>query len=251
MARKIVIYGNPDKSALGFPMPGDLKKYLENDIFAKEFGRYRYTQGKDADVIILSRDGFAYGHFDIASKQRPTEDDRRKYPRVKYVYLVTKSTLYARPVAISPLGIGKIRFRKSLTESVFEEIQKRAGKSREFAEVSLPEELPHGKYPEGAVKRILVNAYERNLAAVAACKAHYGTRCQVCGLDLGDRYGDIGKGFIHVHHLKKLSEVGRLYEVDPLTDLRPVCPNCHAMLHRNPPLSIEQLKSRINNPAVG
>ncbi len=36
----------------------------------------------------------------------------------------------------------------------------------------------------------------------------------------------MGEGFIHVHHLKPLSEVGYEYRVDPIRDLRPVCPNC-------------------------
>jgi 5-methylcytosine-specific restriction protein A len=56
-------------------------------------------------------------------------------------------------------------------------------------------------------------------------------------------YGDIGKGFIHVHHLKPVSQIGETYEVDPINDLRPVCPNCHAMLHRpEETLTIEELK---------
>ncbi len=46
-----------------------------------------------------------------------------------------------------------------------------------------------------------------------------------------------------MHHLKQLSEVGEEYEVDPIKDLRPVCPNCHSMLHRKRlALSIEELK---------
>ena len=63
--RSIWIYGNPDKTELGFPMPGDLTQYIRTDVFAKEKGRYRYTQGKNADIIVLSRDGLAYGHFEI------------------------------------------------------------------------------------------------------------------------------------------------------------------------------------------
>ena len=39
--------------------------------------------------------------------------------------------------------------------------------------------------------------------------------------------------YIHVHHLYPLSEAGEEHEVDPATDLRPVCPNCHAVLHLN------------------
>jgi len=228
-------------------MPGDLRQYIRNDIFAIEHSRYRYTQGKDADVIVLSRDGIAYGHLDIASKVKPTAEDRRHYPRVKQVYLVSRSTLYENPVPLASLGITKFQFGKLLSEEEFGSIQDRAGQTREFPDIALAEEMPAGVYREGAASRILVNAYERNAAAVTACKAHYGTHCQVCGLDFGKRYGDIGKGFIHVHHLKQLAHVGEQYEVDPVADLRPVCPNCHAMLHRTtPPLSIDALRSRIN-----
>lgn len=48
---------------------------------------------------------------------------------------------------------------------------------------------------------------------------------------------------MHVHHLKLISEVGEEYQLDPISDLRPVCPNCHAMLHReSPPVELEKLK---------
>src|SRR5258706_576285 len=100
MERDIWVYGNPDKTAQGFPMPGDLTNYLSNDIFTKENGRYRYTQGKNADVIVLLRDGLAYGHFDVVGKVKPTETDRKAYPKVKFVYLVSKSSLYNKPVPL-------------------------------------------------------------------------------------------------------------------------------------------------------
>jgi 5-methylcytosine-specific restriction protein A len=59
-------------------------------------------------------------------------------------------------------------------------------------------------------------------------------------------YGEIGKGFIHVHHLKPVSEINGEYEVDPIEHLVPVCPNCHAMLHsQHPPLTIEELKKQL------
>jgi|ERR1700734_3962751 len=49
-------------------------------------------------------------------------------------------------------------------------------------------------------------------------------------------------GFIHVHHLRQLSDIRKEYLVDPIKDLRPVCPNCHAVLHlRNPAYSIEDV----------
>ena len=62
-------------------------------------------------------------------------------------------------------------------------------------------------------------------------------------MKFGIIYGVIGDGYIHVHHLRALSEIREEYVVDPKIDLRPVCPNCHAMLHRRKPmLSIEELK---------
>jgi predicted HNH restriction endonuclease len=40
-----------------------------------------------------------------------------------------------------------------------------------------------------------------------------------------------------------LSEIGGEYIVDPVADLRPVCPNCHAVLHRRiPAYSIEEVR---------
>ena len=100
---------------------------------------------------------------------------------------------------------------------------------------------------EGAAKTVTVNAYERNSKARMICIQHYGLKCVVCDLSLVDKYGDIGSNYIHVHHLypDKL-RAGSEYVINPIKDLRPVCPNCHAMLHTdNPPLSIETLKSKL------
>lgn len=111
-------------------------------------------------------------------------------------------------------------------------------------EFRLPEEaaLDSG-YPEGSVRSALVNTYERNSHARQECIRHYTARCCACGLDFQSIYGKIATGFIHVHHIVSLSEVGPGYIVDPVRDLRPVCPNCHAVLHmKDPPMSIEELR---------
>lgn len=108
----------------------------------------------------------------------------------------------------------------------------------------LPEEVldNHAHY-EGAVQQVTVNRYERNTEARKACIAHHGSFCSICKFDFSQRFGELGRGFIHVHHIHPLSKIRQDYQVDPINDLRPVCPNCHAMLHRrNPPLSIEELK---------
>jgi predicted HNH restriction endonuclease len=87
-------------------------------------------------------------------------------------------------------------------------------------------------YPEGGKKTVVVNKYERNKNARKKCIDHHGAICACCGLDFKEMYGEIGEGYIHVHHIKPVSEIGESYNVDPIKDLIPVCPNCHAMIHR-------------------
>lgn len=97
---------------------------------------------------------------------------------------------------------------------------------------------------EGAVKLTQVVSFERNAKARAACIREYGLDCSACGMNFAERYGEIGDGFIHVHHLREISSVGAEYVVDPVEDLRPLCPNCHAMAHRRKPaLSVSELRS--------
>ncbi|AXI11086.1 DUF3427 domain-containing protein [Oceanobacillus zhaokaii] len=108
----------------------------------------------------------------------------------------------------------------------------------------ITEEVDNSKvYTEGATKQVSVNVYERNPVARRKCIEHYGSSCEVCDFNFERTYGDLGKDFIHVHHLKELHTISEEYEVNPITDLRPVCPNCHAMLHkRKPAYSIYELK---------
>jgi hypothetical protein len=117
---------------------------------------------------------------------------------------------------------------------------------------SLPEEIPTEDAPfvEGAAQEVRVNRYERDPRARQACLDHWGTTCSVCSMSFAKLYGPLGEGFIHVHHLLPLSELGEDYEIDPVKDMRPVCPNCHAMLHcRRPPLLIEELVVQMGETA--
>lgn len=99
-------------------------------------------------------------------------------------------------------------------------------------------------YIEGAKKQIVVNAYERNAKARRSCIEIHGTRCVICNFDFGEFYGEDFSGKIHVHHIKKISDVDSEYEVDPKNDLVPVCPNCHMILHsRKDPYSIDDIRT--------
>lgn len=104
-----------------------------------------------------------------------------------------------------------------------------------------------GMFREGALRVITVNSYERDARARRACVAHYGATCHVCGFSFGKAYGAALEGFIHVHHLRPLAEIGQTYVVNAIEDLRPVCPNCHAALHhRRVPYSIQELKEMVS-----
>lgn len=104
------------------------------------------------------------------------------------------------------------------------------------------EEGAQGLHVEGATARILVSKYERDRKAKEKCVKGYGPICVVCGFEFGRMYGELGDGYIHVHHLVPISEMGGEYVLDPLQDLVPVCANCHAMMHlRRPPYRPEEL----------
>ncbi len=117
----------------------------------------------------------------------------------------------------------------------------------ELEEFVYPEELASpNALVEGGSKTVSVNIYERNAKARQKCIEHFGCTCSVCGFDFEKTFGAIGKGFIHVHHTVDLAAIGKSYTVNPLTDLCPVCPNCHAMLHKSKPAyAIEKLKKLI------
>jgi 5-methylcytosine-specific restriction enzyme A len=99
-------------------------------------------------------------------------------------------------------------------------------------------------YSEGKTKQVLINNYERNPIARKKCIEHFGLNCQVCDFNFEDKFGSLGKDFIHVHHIIDLATLGKEYSVNPIRDLIPVCPNCHSMLHKKRPIAytISELK---------
>jgi len=116
-----------------------------------------------------------------------------------------------------------------------------------------PDEIgSHEKIMEGARRQVTVNAFERSRAARESCIRRWGLACTVCGFDFEETYGGRGAGFIHIHHLRPLASIGAEYELNPVEDLRPVCPNCHAMIHRfEPALTLEEVRHLIEDMRQG
>ena len=106
-------------------------------------------------------------------------------------------------------------------------------------------------YIEGSPNQVTLTKYERNPFARKQCINYYGFSCVICGFNFEKTYGIVGKDFIHVHHLQQVATVGKAYEVDPIKDLRPVCPNCHSIIHKHKTAySIEEMKELIKDGEI-
>lgn len=114
--------------------------------------------------------------------------------------------------------------------------------------INYPDEIDEDEtFIEGKSKKVSVNVFERNPIGRRKCIEHFGCNCQICGFNFAQVYGNIGKDFIHVHHIVDISTIDSEYKVDPIKDLIPVCPNCHAMLHRKrPAYNISEIKKLLN-----
>jgi len=101
---------------------------------------------------------------------------------------------------------------------------------------------------EGAKKQKLVSYYERKLKLRVKAISIHGFICKVCGFDFNRNYGELGKHYIEVHHLKPISGFDNETLVDPKSEMTVLCSNCHRMIHRRKKklLSIAQLKKIIN-----
>ena len=84
---------------------------------------------------------------------------------------------------------------------------------------------------EGTARSIISTRYERNRRARAICLAYHGKTCKACGVNFERDYGKEFSEIIEVHHIIPISEIGESYVVDPINDLMPLCPNCHAIVH--------------------
>lgn len=129
---------------------------------------------------------------------------------------------------------GKTQEQIQKANQLFDYIDRFFLDDAELKDNIFPEEANVEKetFPEGGKKQITVNVYERDSIARKKCIEIHGENCFVCNMNFGQTYGAFAEGFIHVHHLKPLHQIQQNYKVDPQNDLIPVCPNCHAMLHR-------------------
>ena len=113
----------------------------------------------------------------------------------------------------------------------------------------IPEEIISSyDYSEGATTKINVNSYERDPRARKACIKHHGYRCKTCEMSFKETYGPLADKIIHVHHIKPLHKRKKEYKVNPIKDLIPLCPNCHAVIHSKAiPYTLKQIENMIRS----
>jgi len=186
--------------------------------------------------ISFSRDGTEIerelaDHFGLTEAQRLATDPKRN-SKGKRIW--RNDIQYARLKLVECGEMDKsVRDRWKLTEAG----RSRIGDSSVASglgpahSVGLLERHNYRDLQEGTLCTEAHNRWERNRRARQMCVEHYGAACVICGFRSVNEYGPAIVDLIQVHHLVPLSEIGSRYEVNPIDDLRPVCPNCHAVIH--------------------
>ena len=99
---------------------------------------------------------------------------------------------------------------------------------------------------EGGEKVFISKRRERDPKLREQALALHGYDCMSCGFNFEAFYGEIGKGFIEVHHVVPLADA-KERRTDPENDLVVLCANCHRMVHRQKGicLSLNEIRSHI------
>lgn len=130
---KILIYGHsPRKSNAQFKDKSEILEYLKKDLFKNEQSRYRYTQSKKADLIVISFDGEIIGYLSVVGSEEPNEEDKDRFPGSKQVYLISQSNIFEVPVKESDFKLAPYKFGKYIEEDTFEAIKSNGGSVSTF-----------------------------------------------------------------------------------------------------------------------
>ena len=251
--------------SIGWRMLGELEHLPEAEIVK----RYRAKYPEEADRAAFTITKIVRKFYDEI-RVGDTVVARRGRKSIAAVGRVTKTAYYDRSMASESFPRGKhfpfpnhinvdwdmetcdLTFDKTVfgmqaVHSISENDLAQLLSAQKLNGFRFADEIPEANHFEGDTTTVLVNRHERDHTARSKCLAEHGYSCSVCEMSFSKRYGKIGTNFIHVHHLTLLASRKKKHKVDPVKDLVPVCPNCHAMLHTsNPPLTIKKLKTILN-----
>lgn len=99
---------------------------------------------------------------------------------------------------------------------------------------------------EGRLNEAKVIRRQRNRKVRQQCLDASGYKCYICGFNFEKVYGEIGKGFLEVHHKVPLASYPEEHVI-PIEELCALCSNCHSMVHRyrNIIIDVEKLRSEL------
>ena len=241
-----------DTQRSGIGIPDDVATALQ-----KEWSRM--VKMVDLGLDLVTPDGSVAGSYTIsvpAAKEERLRAELATHPEAEYGVLDGYADLLGSHLDLEDWEGGTWRPRQKTEDRESDRQEgkglRESGPAEESPEdgvgeddSTLSEEIPDTCF-EGARQTVTINRYERSSRARKECIEEHGARCFVCGFAFAEKYGPACDGLIHVHHLVPLSEIGEGYELDPIEDLRPVCPNCHAIIHANVPhFSIKDVKGMI------
>lgn len=123
---------------------------------------------------------------------------------------------------------------------------------QEFSNLQADTNLTSIVKKEGKKIQFYTTKYERSPQLRERALEIHGYQCSVCNFDFENTYGEIGKGYIEIHHVMPLFSFTEEKTIDPQKDLIPICSNCHRMIHRkrNNIITVEELSRRITPKCV-
>jgi hypothetical protein len=132
MTQTYRVYGHSNKSDPDFVNEVAIRRYIGGEIFRRELGRHQFRKLPFANIFVLSRDGYAYGHFEIDRCEEPTDIDFKSYPQTKRVFIVKQSTLYRERIRLNDFGIRVGHAGVDISRETFETLLAHAGGIEEF-----------------------------------------------------------------------------------------------------------------------
>lgn len=201
-----------DKSSFlhhGSGVPRDFKKF---------FGLYELSYGQQVSIKLINKDKSFDAHFQM---DKPLER-MRLFWRSDFSDLLKETLPHWYRSFSENLNFEserpRMRFLK-ISDSEFQiefidPYQISADIDSEDAEEPTPR-------AEGAAKYSYSIRYERDSVNRRRAIEIHGCKCVICGFDFERVYGELGKGFIEIHHTKPLSGIEDGVVVDPET-LKPI-----------------------------
>ncbi|MDT0672176.1 HNH endonuclease [Staphylococcus chromogenes] len=231
-----------------------------NEVDWKQSNNMKSAESGDTVLIYLSRPYSCIKYIckiKKVNKSKPTIDDSGyvkngrnynnygNYMQLELIDSINESLLTRENLKLNGLK-GNIQGPRSLKDNLLVYILEKLSSFSRDASENEPE-LENVVYKEGKIQVRYGVKFERNPQLRQKAIEIHGTTCKVCNFNFEKMYGDIGKEFIEIHHIKPMYSIRREISVNPETDLVPLCSNCHKMIHRkrDKPLTVEELKNKI------